>query len=204
MASESIRMELVEPVLDFDRFYGDQFRRALALALSLTGDRSSAEELTQDAFTDAYRRWERISSYDDPGAWVRRVIANRSVSRWRRLAAETKGLLRLGRSTERPAPPTDSVDEAFWAAVRALPARQAQAITLKYLEDMSVEEIAAVLSISAGAVKSHLHRGRSELARTLATETNHLPRPTSSTSARLNRGGPNGNPSNDSEESGHE
>jgi len=162
-------MELVEPQVDFDHFYAAQFRRVLALAISLSGSRSAGEELTQDAFTEAYRNWSRIGSYDDPGAWVRRVVANRSISRFRRVGREALAMVRLSSASAPTASELDTVDESFWAAVRTLPARQAQVIALRYLDDLSIEEIANVLGISAGAVKSHLHRARTDLAKTFTS-----------------------------------
>ncbi len=62
-------------------------------------------------------------------------------------------------------------DEAFWAAVRRLPERQAQVVALHYLEDRSVADIAAVLEISPDTVKVHLHRGRKALASALGCTT---------------------------------
>ncbi len=61
-----------------------------------------------------------------------------------------------------------TTDHEFWEAVRALPARQAQAIALHYLEDRPVAEIAEILGCAPATVKVHLHRGRRALADTLA------------------------------------
>ena len=65
---------------NFDTFYKAELQRVVGLAYVLSGSRSAAEDLAQDGFVAAYRHWERISSFDDPGAWVRRVVANRGVS----------------------------------------------------------------------------------------------------------------------------
>lgn len=61
-------------------------------------------------------------------------------------------------------------DDSFWAALRSLPDRQAQAVALHYLEDLPVSEIARVLDIAEGTVKVHLHRGRLALAELLRDE----------------------------------
>src|SRR4051812_31046471 len=105
---------------DFDSFYRQHRRRVIALAYGLSGSASAAEELAQDAFLDAFRRWDTIGAYDDPGAWVRRVVVNKSVSRVRRRVAEARALLRVA---HRPRPPAalDPTDAEFWSAVRALP-----------------------------------------------------------------------------------
>jgi RNA polymerase sigma-70 factor (ECF subfamily) len=153
----------------FDDFYRAERRAVLGLAWTLCGDRSLAEELTQDAFMAAHRKWQVISGYEDPGGFVRRVVANRSVSAIRRRTAEARALVRVGNRRSDQSREVDLPDDAFWAAVRALPDRQAQAIALHYLEDRSVGDIAAILEIATSTVKVHLHRGRQTLAETLGT-----------------------------------
>jgi RNA polymerase sigma-70 factor (ECF subfamily) len=162
---------MTEPGLrtDLDSLYRRDIRAVVALAYALSGSRSAAEELAQEAFLEAHRAWERIGSYDDPGAWVRRVVANRAISRVRRRVAEARALARFAGRRELPDELAPADDE-FWRAVRALPARQAQIVALHYLEDRSVADIAALLDISAATVKVHLHRGRQALARALSCD----------------------------------
>ena len=154
----------------FDEWYQGEYRRVVALVYTLSGSRTAAEELTQDAFLEAHRRWGTISSYADPGGWVRKVAMNKARSALRRRAAEVRAYTKhVGRTralpTELPEPSHD-----FWAAVRALPDKQAQVIALHYLEDRPIDDIAAVLEIAPGTVKTHLHRGRQNLATTLGYE----------------------------------
>ena len=61
-----------------------EIRDVVGLSYVLSGSRSGAEDLAQDAFVAAYRLWDRISGYENPGAWVRRVAVNRSISVGRR------------------------------------------------------------------------------------------------------------------------
>ena len=139
----------------------------VGLAYALSGSRWAAEDLAQDAFLAAHDRWDRISAYDQPGAWVRRVVANRSISSVRKRRSEAKALVRVAFG-ERPALPEISTDGGeFWDAVRSLPRRQAQVVALFYLEDRPVAEIAEVLEIAPGTVKKHLFDGRQALARRL-------------------------------------
>ena len=86
----------VAPDRDFDAFCREHYARVTGLAYVLSGSRTAAEDLTQDAFFAAFRQWGRLCQYDDPGAWVRRVVANRAVSRRRRLQSESRALLRIG------------------------------------------------------------------------------------------------------------
>ena len=151
----------------FEDFYAREYPAVVGLAYALSGSRSGAEDLAQEAFFAAYRNWSRISGYEDPGAWVRRVVANRSVSAFRRRIAEARALARLALGERTALPDLGAGDAEFWRAVRALPRRQAQVIALFYLEDRPVAEVAEVLDITPGTVKRHLHNGRLTLARRL-------------------------------------
>lgn len=163
----------------FEDLYRGEWAGIVALGWSLTGSWAVAEELAQDAFADAHRRWHEVGRLDRPGAWVRRAVINRSASVARRRAVERRGTERLagrvaadadGESTDRTGDAVvDRVDDpAFWAAVRSLPDQQAACIALHYLEDRSLEEIAGIVGCRAGTVKAHLHRGRRALAERLA------------------------------------
>ena len=150
----------------FDDLYRRDFHPLVALAYGLSGNRAAAEELVQEAFVAAHRDWRKIGGYDNPSAWLRRVVVNRSVSALRRRAAERRALSRLGRQRvlpdELPEP-----DEALWRAVRALPQRQAQVVALYYVDDRSTADIATILECAEGTVRAHLHKARQALAKTL-------------------------------------
>jgi RNA polymerase sigma-70 factor (ECF subfamily) len=153
----------------FDEFFDAEYRRVVGLAYALCGRRMLAEELAQDAFLKAYQRWSVVSTYDDPGAWVRRVVANLATSTLRRRFREARALTRL--AARRPVPEELPLDDAaFWTAVQRLPKRQAQCVALHYLEDRSTAEVASVLGISEATVRVHLHRARTQLATTLGED----------------------------------
>jgi RNA polymerase sigma-70 factor, ECF subfamily len=147
----------------FADFYRAEFTSALALAMALTVSVADAEELVQDVFADAHRRWARVSRYDKPAAWVRRAIVNRSVSLKRRwLTRERAGLAQPGRSE------IDARDNDLWAVVRSLPARQAQMVALVYVDGMSVAEAAALLKLAPSTASTHLNRAKERLQLDLA------------------------------------
>jgi RNA polymerase sigma-70 factor (ECF subfamily) len=148
----------------FDEFYVREYPHVLGLAFLLSGSRWAAEDLAQDAFLAAHREWDRIGRYDQPAAWVRRVIANKAVSATRRRVAEGKALMRWFSQDRPQTPDIGASDPTFWSAVRSLPKRQAQVIALYYLEDLSIAEIADILDVAPGTVKRHLFRGRASLA----------------------------------------
>lgn len=154
-------VESEEP--SFEAFFRAQYRGVLALALCLCGSRPLAEDLAQEAFVSAFRHWRRVSRYDDPTGWVRHVVANRATSSWRVRARELRAVARVARRRDPVA--HDAVAEpGFWDAVRELPRRQAQCIALRYVDDMSNAEIAALLGIARATVRVHLHDARAALA----------------------------------------
>jgi RNA polymerase sigma-70 factor, ECF subfamily len=154
----------------FEELYVREFRAIVALAYALSGSRAAAEDLAQEAFLAAHQNWEMVADLDAPGAWVRQVAVNLSVSAFRRGVAETKALTRLALGRQQVLPELSAEDAEFWRAVRSLPRRQAQVIALHYLEDRPVAEIAQILGTADGTVKKHLHDGRQALARRLRLE----------------------------------
>jgi RNA polymerase sigma-70 factor, ECF subfamily len=165
----------------FEHFYEREYHSLVSLGYALTGSWPAAEDLAQEAFLAAHQAWQRISRYDQPGAWVRRVAANRAVSLRRRQLAEARSLLRLAgrRLLGGEADQTQDAEEAadFWRAVRTLPRRQAQAVALFYLEGWPTAQIAGVLGCSDATVRAHLHKGRLRLARWLGAEPGEGGRP---------------------------
>src|SRR2546423_13934860 len=102
----------------FSQFYAREYRQVLALGIVLTGSVPLAEELAQEAFLAAHRKWARVARYDQPGAFVRRVVSNLAISSLRRRTHEAAAMERL---FQRPSTaPDDGVDDAFWVAVRRL------------------------------------------------------------------------------------
>jgi RNA polymerase sigma-70 factor, ECF subfamily len=150
----------------FEAFYRAEYGGLVRLAFVLTGRRDLAEELAQEGFVAAHRRWDRVSALEDPGGWVRRVVTNRCISSGRRHLTELRLLARLRR--ERAAPTELApADDELWRAVRDLPARQAQVLALVFLEDRSVADVAGILGCGQDTVRTHLRRGRLALAERL-------------------------------------
>ena len=142
----------------------------VALAYALSGSRTGAEDIAQEAFLRAYRDWDRVGSYEHQAAWVRRVAANLATSGLRRRLVEVRALTRLAGRWEPAVDPLAAHNAEFWAAVRTLPRRQAQAVALYYFEDLSVQQTATVLGCTEGTVKAHLAKARRTLARQLQPE----------------------------------
>jgi RNA polymerase sigma-70 factor (sigma-E family) len=155
----------------FDVFFRSEYRPVLGLAIALCGDRWTAEDLTQEAFAAAERRWSEVGELEAPGSWVRRVVANMSVSRWRRQVAEATAWRRMPHRGHPGTDPHLSAEaEELWAAVRRLPKRQCQVLAMTYLDGLSTSEVGEILGCSTPTVKTHLQRGRATLARRLGVE----------------------------------
>jgi RNA polymerase sigma-70 factor (ECF subfamily) len=157
----------------FLAFYEREYRGLVALATALIGDRMMAEDIAQEAFLVAFRRWDEIATLESPLAWVRRVVANKSVSLIRRRLAELRALTRIGSLADRRADALDS-DADFWMLVRSLPRRQAQVVVLHYVADMSVIDIAAALGCREGSVKASLFKARQHLLKKLSVSSEEV------------------------------
>jgi RNA polymerase sigma-70 factor (ECF subfamily) len=151
----------------FEHFYLEEYPRVVKLVYALSGSRAGAEDIAQEAFLRAYQHWERVGSYERQAAWVRRVAANLATSGLRRRLLEARALARLAGRREPALDPLPAEQADFGRALRALPRRQAQAVALFYVEDLSVQQIAAVLDCAEGTVKAHLAKARHTLAKRL-------------------------------------
>jgi RNA polymerase sigma factor (sigma-70 family) len=151
----------------FEHFYVEEYPGVVKLVYALSGSRVAAEDIAQEAFLRAYRDWDRVGSYEHQAAWVRRVATNLATSGLRRRLAEARALTRLAARREPVLEPLPADQADFGRALRALPRRQAQAVALFYVEDLSVQQIAVVLDCAEGTVKAHLAKGRHSLAKRL-------------------------------------
>jgi RNA polymerase sigma-70 factor, ECF subfamily len=151
----------IDPSLgSFEAFYRAEYQSVLALAMVLTSSRAQAEDLTQESFLAAYTAWSGISN---PATWIRGTVSNKAMTWWRRVYAARRATIRAAsHESAIDAMPADTDD--FWAEVRRLPRRQAQVVTLYYLEEWTTKEIAIVLGCEESTVRIHLSRGRRALA----------------------------------------
>jgi RNA polymerase sigma-70 factor (sigma-E family) len=142
------------------------------LAVLMTGDQPTAEDVVQDAFLALYRRWPALHELDNPVGYLRTSVINgcRSVHRVR--------FRRQGITLDPPEPVGSAEAEAMLgeahrevlAALRRLPRRQREAVVLRYYLDMTEEQAAQAMGVARGTVKSATSRGLSALARMLKEE----------------------------------
>lgn len=157
------------PTDDFEEFVAARGPRLLRVAWLLTGDAHLAEDLLQTVLAKAWPKWPRIAA-EHPEAYLRKALVNTHTSWWRR---RWWGEVPHGELPETAAGDAyESVDleQSLARAVRMLPARQRAVVVLRYFEDLSIAETAAVLGCTDGTVKS-------QAAKALRTLRTVLPEP---------------------------
>ena len=153
---------------EYTSFYRAEFASVARTVHLIVRDAQRAEDITQEAFLRLLQHWTKVSKYERPGAWVRRVairLATKQVRR-ERLRAQLERDATRDRTTTSGAPE----DLDLMRAVAVLPAQQRAAVVLFYFEDRPVAEIADLLDCSESAAKVWLHRARRRLAELLAEE----------------------------------
>ncbi|MGA8114537.1 MAG: SigE family RNA polymerase sigma factor [Actinocatenispora sp.] len=145
----------------FEEFVGSRLAALTRLGYLLTGDHQHAEDLVQTALMKTARHWRRVT---DPSAYTQRVMVRENVSRWRRRRFHEQPL----DSVRDPATREDTAEEMarrelFMVAMRRLTPRQRAVIALRYYEDLSEADTAAVLGCAVGTVKSRTHHALNRL-----------------------------------------
>ena len=148
----------------FDAFVRARHPALLRYGTALTGDVHRAADLVQDALERTGLAWDRVQQQGDPEGYVRRVMANRNISTWRRLRRE-----RLVDEPPETAFEDRPTDDVMWDVLARLPRRQRTVLVLRYYEDLSEAEIARVLGIAPGTVKSQASKGIAALRASLGT-----------------------------------
>ncbi|MFE2884633.1 SigE family RNA polymerase sigma factor [Streptomyces sp. NPDC059272] len=151
---------------EFREFVAARSRSLLHTTYLLTGDWEQARDLLQTALASTARRWSRLRDRQQPETYVRRVIYHAQIDRFR--------LLSWGKETVTDTVPDSPTQAADWAdtvvqrhdimtALRQLPKRQRAVIVLRYFEDLPDAEIAEILGIAQGTVRSQTHKALASL-----------------------------------------
>lgn len=147
---------------EFREFAGAAFARLRRAAFLLTGHDQQAEDAAQTALVKTYAAWSRIRR-DDPYAYARRVLANHVTDQWRRPIREQSGDSVPERAV--PGDLAEDVARQRWllGALAALTERERLVVVMRHYFDMPEAEVAAVLNIAVGSVKSLNSRGLRKL-----------------------------------------
>jgi RNA polymerase sigma factor (sigma-70 family) len=163
----------IEPVSltpDFEDVYRREYPGLVAVATALTGDVRDGEDAVQDAMVKAFVRWDAVGRLDRPGAWCHRVLLNACRSRWRRRRTEARFLARLRRDDRSiPEPSADVI--VFWGLVRELPPRARAAVALHFAGERTMSEIASILEVPEGTVRSDIARARVVISAELRSQS---------------------------------
>jgi RNA polymerase sigma-70 factor, ECF subfamily len=149
----------------FASLYAAEFTAVSRTVFLILHDRQRAEDITQDAFIQLYSHWGRVSRYDRPGAWVRRVAIRLAVRHQNRERIRAV----IERTAEPPAVPQPA-DVDLLRSLRQLPPAHRAALVLHYYEDWPVAEVASVLGWTVPATKVKLLRARRRLGKLLHEE----------------------------------
>jgi RNA polymerase sigma-70 factor, ECF subfamily len=158
---------------DFEEFYKANYGRVTALVAAVLGNRSEADDITQEAFARALARWPRLAGYEVPEAWVRRVAMRLAIDSSRRLrrALRTMPRLRAAASPAEPEPGDALPFTALGQALSRVPLREREVLVLHYVADLTVQQIADERGIPPGTVKARLAAGRRRLEQGLTQDT---------------------------------
>jgi RNA polymerase sigma-70 factor (sigma-E family) len=152
--------------------YSTEYRSLVRMSMVLVGDVGTAEEVVQECFVAMYSAWRRLKNVDKAVNYLRRSVVNRSRSVLRRRMVADKHVPK--HEPDMPSAEQGAITRferrAVIAALRSLPARQREAVMLRYYLDLSEEEVASAMRISAGAVKSHTARAKAALRAVLEPE----------------------------------
>jgi RNA polymerase sigma factor (sigma-70 family) len=150
---------------EYDLVFTTEFPAVMRAVYAVVHDLDRAEDITQDAFVRLLRHWKKVSKYERPGAWVRRVALNLAIS-----SARRERRRRVIERNMTPASDRPTGDDEVLRAIQSLPPMQRAAVVLFYLEDQPVSEVAHVLGCAESTARVHLHRARRRLAEVLGEE----------------------------------
>jgi RNA polymerase sigma-70 factor (sigma-E family) len=148
---------------DFREFVRSRRRALLRSAYLLTGNLADAEDLVQSALAKTYQAWNRIEDRKALDGYVRRAIVNTHISWWRRRRVDEYPTDEIPDKPVADTSDSSELHDSLQRAIDRLPQRMRAAVVLRYFEDMSEAEVADVLGVSPGTVKSTVSRAVAKL-----------------------------------------
>ena len=146
---------------EFSAWYGATYPKVLAsVTLATSANQARAEDAANEAFLRAYERWDDVRLFESASGWVTKVAINAAKKTFR--VSAYRLFYRIGRPARGQLHPI-SYDPALWDAVRKLPERQREAIVLRYVEDLTQEQISSQLGMAAGTAAATLSHARGNL-----------------------------------------
>ena len=153
----------VADVGGFETFYRREYPGLYAVASAMSGGMNAADDLVQDTMLRAFVNWRKVERLHFPTGWCHRVLLNLCRDWYRRRRSEARWI-----SAQRRVEPSSRAASAetiaVCKAVRKLPTRPRAAVVLFYIGDHTVAEVASILDVPEGTVRSDLSRSRTVLA----------------------------------------
>jgi RNA polymerase sigma-70 factor (ECF subfamily) len=155
--------------LNFEEFFREHHEKLFGTLSLVIGNRTEAEDVTQEAFVRVWNRWEKISAHPDPAGYLYRTAFNVERDRARRI----RRALKRGLQPERAEDVFAALDEAtdVRTALTGLSTRQRAAIVLTELFSMTSHEAAVVMGVRASTVRVLASQGRAALREALGETT---------------------------------
>jgi RNA polymerase sigma-70 factor (sigma-E family) len=165
--------EGVSVAADFEAYVAARGAALMRLAHVLTGNDADAQDVVQEALSRALTRWDRVCAAGDVDAYVRRMVVNAHVSWWRKFRRRESPVREVVLPGAGSGADTDVVtragQEELWAACARLPRDQRTAVVLRYYEQLSFAEIAALTQVADATARSRVHRGLAALRTAMGT-----------------------------------
>jgi len=152
-----------EDVAAFSEFVSSRSQALYRLAYVVIGDHQLAQDLVQEALVKAYVAWPRLRDRTKTEGYVRRIIVTTAISWRRRRSFHEPPVEHVPETGAGDDPESLAADEAVWAHLRVLPARQRTALFLRYHEDLSEAQTAELMGCSVGTVKRQVFIALSKL-----------------------------------------
>lgn len=153
---------------DFTVFVAARGPALQRFAYLVAGDAAESADLVQDALERAWPRWSTLVATGTCEAYLKRSIANGAVSRWRKIGRVRPVAEPIGHDVV--GIPLNDADDA-WQLCAGLPPNQRAAVVLRFYEDLTYDEIAAILDCAEATARSHVHRALAALRIRLTEET---------------------------------
>ncbi|MEV1246762.1 SigE family RNA polymerase sigma factor [Nonomuraea sp. NPDC050022] len=155
----------MDEISRFEDFVAERADALLRYGYLLSGNPHDAADLTQEALIRLHRAWPRVRQKQAPESYTRMIMARLHISVWRLRRRERLdwALPETGRLDVLPS----GIEQDLWQALAGLPRKQRAVLVLRYYEDLADEEIAGVLGISRGTVRSHASLGLAKLRSTV-------------------------------------
>nr|WP_051808202.1 SigE family RNA polymerase sigma factor [Actinoplanes subtropicus] len=157
--------------MEFDDYVRSRGAALVRLARLLTGDRHRGEDLAQEVLARAFVRWPAISAAQSPEPYLRRMLVNAAITRWRKRSSHEIAVADTFDTAGAADLEAELVErDVLWQHVRRLPAKQRAAIVLRYYEDLHDASIAELLGCTPVTVRTQVRRALATLRTQLGAD----------------------------------